>query len=209
MRRARVGVVEARRGPELGLHERRVHPVGGNSGTLRDAVPLHALSSQGAPALAAVPKAALLSLAVAAALKGALSLLGLLPILLGTVPRLLHALSLVSQLALGLGLLGARALGPAALGGGVAALLALAASLATQTSSLPVLFTLSGLFGSAALAAGAYALRQSLRDDAATWAMLLVLGGVVLGWFARIPGLSLVTAAGFAWLAFSALAARR
>jgi hypothetical protein len=200
---------DARRGPELG--HAPVSPLAFRvaSGAVRDAVPLHALSSQGAPALAAVPQAALLSLAVAAALKGALSLLALLPMLLGDALWMFRALSSASQLALGLGLVGARALGPAALGGGVAALLALAASLATQASSLPALFTLSGLFGSAALAAGAYALRQSLRNDAATWAMLLVLGGVVLGWVARFPGLSLVTAAGFAWLAFAALSARR
>ncbi len=92
---------------------------------------------------------------------------------------------------------------------GLTAFVALAATLATQASPLPMLYTLSGLLGGAALASGAFALWQALRNDAATWAMALVLGGVALGWLGRIPGTSLVSAAGFAWLSLAALSARR
>ncbi len=200
---------EARRGPELG--HAPVSPLAFRvvSGQVRDAAPLHALSALGSAALAAVPQAALLALCLAGVLRGALGLVRILPMLLGGVYEVIQTAGLVSLAALAAGMLGARALGPLALAAGGAAVGSLGLSLLARVVSMSALFTLSGLLASAALAGAAFVLRQALRTDAATVALIVVLAGVVGARLVPFPGVSLAVAAGFTYLAFAALSARR
>jgi len=200
---------EAQRGPAAG-HA----PVSGLAfrvvaGRLREAVPLHTLSSLGSSALRLVPQVALLALVVAAATRGALGFLRLVPQLLGDAFWALRLLSEGSTLALALGMLGARALGPIAPISGAAALVSFALTMLYRNTPQPILLTLAGIAGSASMVGTAWVLRQALRSDAATGAMILVFAGVLSAWVVPMAGVSLAVAAGFGYLAFAALTTRR